>query len=439
MERAQVGPAGPDLAEIKSSALSKAHSAALERAAKASDEFRRAARALRDAKGNSLARSSWAVGAQIAYRTFSQVRRSRSVPAGFLILFVIPAALAIGYFTFIASSQYVSEARFAVRGGERIAADPIAAVTGLGSFTQVQDSLIVTNYLESQAVVEALEKEIDLRGLYARDDIDWLSRFSADDPIERLVRYWQKRIKISIEAPSGIITLRVSAFSPEDALHIASAAVELSERLVNLLSLRARQDAVAEAEVELARAEKRLRENRITMRNLRNEQATLDPWRTAEGLGTLIAELRLEKIRMEQELTAAHRSKVGDHAPQVQILRTRIEVIGEQIAGLEREVTSQGETQSNVLAGKITHFDQIELEKQIAEQQYTLAAANLERARVNAEEKKVYLATFVQPVPAHESTYPKRLLFSALAMGAAFLFYLAGMAGLGAVRRRLAI
>ena len=77
--------------------------------------------------------------------------------------------MAVVYFSLIASSHYTSEARFAVRGGARPPIDAISALTGLASFTQVQDSLIVVNYVKSQALVEALDRQLDLRAIFGRD------------------------------------------------------------------------------------------------------------------------------------------------------------------------------------------------------------------------------------------------------------------------------
>jgi capsular polysaccharide transport system permease protein len=438
MDQAQLNAEGIEVAEIKPGALAKAHAAALEKAASAAEQWRRSARSLRLVKGKRIARKNWAVGARIGYQTFAHARRSRSALAGFLILFVIPAIFSILYFSLIVSSEFTSEARFAVRGGERVSTDAISALTGLASFTQVQDSMIVANYVRSQAIVEALEKEIDLRAIYSKHSIDWLSRFNADKPIEAFVKYWLRRVKTSIESPSGIITVKISAFSPEDALKVADATVDLSERLVNGLSTRALNDAVTQAERELARAESRLSAARVALRDLRNSQATLDPRRTAEGIGKLVAELRLEKIHLEQDVAAAERGNIEASAPQVQIMRARLEVIGEQIASLEERVTSQDGAQTEALSGKITRFDELELERQIAEKQYTQAAAALERARVNAEGKRVYLATFVRPVLAYEPSYPHRFLFSLLGVGAAALLYVGGMAVFRAMRRKLA-
>src|ERR1700724_4066114 len=69
----------------KPGALAGIHAAALERAAKASEEFRRSARAVRLANA-SVSRTSWAITARIAYQTFSPIRRSRSALFGFPVL-----------------------------------------------------------------------------------------------------------------------------------------------------------------------------------------------------------------------------------------------------------------------------------------------------------------------------------------------------------------
>jgi capsular polysaccharide transport system permease protein len=382
------------------------------RAVAISDQLRNSARAVRSSKSKSL--TDWASAGPrvLAYRQFSFLSGGWPRLAGPILGFMLPAVLVIGYISFGMSTQYMSEARFAVRGGERVIADPIAAITGLSSFTQAQDSLIVVNYVKSRAIVEELDRTIDLRNMFSRRNIDWVSRFNAKAPIEDLVKYWRRKIKTSIESPSGIITIQVSAFSPEDALKVANAVVSSSEQLINSMSARARQDAMAEAESELARAEKRLGNVRSELHSLRNAQSTLDPHRTAEGINKLIGELRLERARLEEEANSAIRSQVNESAPQMQLLRTRIQVVGDQITDLERQLTSATETSATSVSGKITRFDELELERQIAEKQYTLAVTAFERARMNVQHQKVYLMTFVNPLLPQDAAWPKRFWLS---------------------------
>jgi capsular polysaccharide transport system permease protein len=420
----------------KTETIEQMRDRAWKRALTISDELRKSARLIRSVK--SKTGTDWTlIGDRLLnHRRFNTIPNSRLRWAPPALGFLVPVSLTLAYINLGMSDQYMSEARFAVRGGERVTVDPIASLTGLSSFTQGQDSLIVANYLRSQTIVEDLDHTIGLREMFSRHDIDWLSRFNRNKPIEDLVKYWRWKIKTHIEAPSGIITFQVTAFSPADSLKIANAVVASSEQLINAMSRRALRDAMEEADSELARSEKRLGEIREALHDLRNAQSTLDPRRTAEGINKLIGELRLERARLEEEANAARRSQVNESAPQIQLLRTRIQVVGDQIVDLERQLTSTTETAATPVSGKITRFDELELERQIAEKQYTLAVAAFERARVNAERQKVYLMTFVRPLLPQDVAWPKRFWLSLGAFTAVATLYWIGASATRALLRR---
>jgi capsular polysaccharide transport system permease protein len=412
-------------AEAETDPTRRAQRIAWKRGLAVSNELRKSARTLRATSARPA--PAWARISHRAldYRRFSRLgtRWPRLIRP--ICGFAIPALIVVGYIAFGISDQYTSEARLAVRGGEQISADPISALTGMASFTQAQDTLIVVNYVKSRAIVENLDRTIGLREMYAH--VDWLSRFHKADPIEDLVKYWRWKIKTNVESPSGIITIQVSAFSPQDALKLASAVVSASEQLVNSMSTRATGDAMEQAQNELTRAERRLGEVRVALQNLRNSQATLNPRRTAEGINKLIGELRLERARLEDDANSAKRSQVIEEAPQMQLLRIRIQVISDQIGELEHQLTSNVGPSAGTVSGKITRFDELELERQIAEKQYTLATEAFERARVNAERQKVYLTTFVVPLLPHDVSWPRhRLLLSILGLAAVASLYWLG-------------
>jgi len=413
-------------AEAETDPIKRAQRVAWKRGVAVSNELRKSARTLRATSVRPT--PAWARLSRHAldYRRFSNLGTRWPRLIGLVCGFVIPALIVIGYIAFGISNQYTSEARLAVRGGEQVSADPISALTGMASFTQAQDTLIIANYVKSRAIVEELDRSIGLREMYSR--VDWLSRFRTADPIEDLVKFWRWKIKTNVENPSGIITIQVSAFSPQDALKIANAVVSASEQLVNSMSTRATRDAMEQARSELGRAEQRLGEVRVAMQNLRNSQATLNPRRTAEGINKLIGELRLERARLEDDANSAKRSQVLEEAPQMQLLRIRIQVISDQIGELEHQLTSNADGPSSVaVSGKITRFDELELERQIAEKQHTLATESFERARVNAERQKVYLTTFVVPLLPHDVAWPRhRFLLSILGLAAVAALYWLG-------------
>ncbi|MBL7406495.1 capsule biosynthesis protein, partial [Escherichia coli] len=73
-----------------------------------------------------------------------------------------------------ASNQYVAEAQFAVRGN----VEPMENIS-LGQYTNLiqkhnsQDSFIVRDFINSQTLVEALEKSIGISKMFSRSEADF--------------------------------------------------------------------------------------------------------------------------------------------------------------------------------------------------------------------------------------------------------------------------
>jgi capsular polysaccharide transport system permease protein len=328
------------------------------------------------------------------------------VVISFFALVVIPILVAGFYLAFIASDQYVSEARFAVRGGDQSSLS-IAGLLGMTNSDQGQNSLILVNYLQSRGLAEQLDKSLGLRKMYARDGVDFLSRFNVDKPIEDLARYWRWHSSISMERISGVVTVAVRAFTPQDALAIANEVIVDSEKLVNDLSDRSRRDALRTAKTELERAETTLQDKVRGMRDLRNSDQLLDANITAEVMTKMLGELRLSRIKLEQEYSALMRSVKPD-SPNARVLNARITSLKSEIAKLEEQMTQPAGGKGAALSDAMSRFDREKLELDFAQKQYVAASAAYERARVEVESQQIYLATFLKPVLAQEPLYPKR-------------------------------
>jgi capsular polysaccharide transport system permease protein len=375
-----------------------------------SAELRRASREARigrDTTGG-VARAIGSVVPSLSLRA-----PARPLLAGFVAFVVIPSALVGGYYGLVASDVYEAEARFAVRMGAISGVDAFTSFAGLPSVNQVQDSLIVADFVESRAAVEALDREIGLRARFASEDIDPLSRLDADAPIEDVVAFWEDHVSVSIDSTSGIITVRVSAYTPDDAQEIAGALVRESEGLVNGIGARAREDLIVASERELEAVEARLGALRERLNALRAEQGIIDPQLSAQGLTALVTELRGEALKLDREIATTQRTVSAD-APQIDILRARLSAVEDQILDLEGELTTRRSGGRDSISGAMTRFDRLALERQFLEHQYTTAAASLEQARAAAARQQMYLATFVRPVRPDEPSGPPRLLYSSL-------------------------
>jgi len=381
------------------------------------ERIRQVSQALSDAARRSRmsarARNAYSGGGFQARRGARAVRWA--VLVSFFVMVAAPSLAGALYYGFVAADQFVSVADFTVSGGEAPAPDGLGALTGIPAVAVIQDTQIVVNYIHSRAAVDVLQKTADIKDVYANPKADRLVRFNPKKPIENFVKYWEGMSDASIKMPAGIVELRIRAFTPEDARRLAQATLDACEGLINDMNDRINRDAVANAEQELQRTANRLAAAQVALEKARNESGLLDATKSAEALNKLVTDTRASLLKMQEEYEAQLKS-VSDSAPQMRELKSRIDVTQAQIAEIDSKLTS---TQSRpgadaTIAGAMTTFGELDLERQIAERLYAGAAASLELVRINAERKMMYFKTFVSPVAAQEAQYPKRALYAFL-------------------------
>jgi len=339
---------------------------------------------------------------------------ARGVLAGFIVCVLLPAIVAGIYYFGIASRQYVSEVRFAVRASGN-AGNLLGGLGPFASSQRTEDALVIADYIRSRRLFEELDGELGLKRRYALPGADFLSRLDERDPIEDLVRYWRSKVDVKIDKNSGVVTVTARAFAADDALVIAQAIVARSEHLANELSERARRDAVRQSEGELQRAERGLQISIEDMRQTRNSQGVLDATKTAEAITKVITELRGRLLLLEGDYEL-QKPTVSVTAPQMKVLTSQIETLRRQIAALEQRIAgTQGPATLTDSQGQL---ERRAIERKIAEQQYALAVAEFERARLEQASKQVYLMVFVPPRLAEDALYPKRLLIWSLIVAA---------------------
>jgi capsular polysaccharide transport system permease protein len=361
-----------------------------------------------------------------------------AVLASFALIVLLPNLVAGTYLAFMASDQYASETRFAVRGGEPAALSALGGLVGTPSAQRVQDSLILSDYIQGRGMMEAVNGALNLRQMFSSEKIDFLSRFDPGESNEDLLRYWRRHVDAHIDSASGILTVVVRAFTPQDSLNITDKIVSESEALVNDLTQRSRRDALRQAKDELQRANENLQGKIVAMRDARNAEGILDSGKTSEVMTKMLGDLRLELAHLEQDYGAQRRT-VLPSSPQLRVLEARIGSMKDQIRQLESTMTGSGASATPALADAMSRLDRAKLEKNIAEKQYVAAVGAFERARIDLESQQVYLATFLKPVLAQEALYPKRFWLWSIVAFLSLLLWGGGVGIAVLVRNHVAI
>lgn len=345
--------------------------------------------------------------------------RHRLILLGFFLTVLLPSMVFSGYMFFWASDQYHSTTAFAVRSSKPVAATEILGMVmgSGGSESTTSNSYIVTDYIQSQAILKDLPEDIDLEAIFNRESSDFLFSMGSELPIEDRLNYWNDMVDVSFDATSSVIYVEVRSFRPEDSVSISEAVLERSEILVNKLSEANRRQTVRYAEEAVARAEARLKAIRKQMLAYRQETQEVDPEANAEIAAEMIAKLDQERAGREAE-KATLMGYLDENSP-------RIRMLDQQIASLEGEITSvrkrlgtggsaTGEAgdRRNNLSLRLADYSELAVEEEFAQQLYVTSLASLESARREADNKGLYLATFIHPTLSEDAQYPSRFLYS---------------------------
>jgi capsular polysaccharide transport system permease protein len=332
----------------------------------------------------------------------------------FVLSVVVPSLISVVYLAFIASDQYVAEARFAVLTIQtNVSSEKLTSAISSGIPTMAgQEAYIVASYIRSRAIIEDLSMQIDLRKIFRRPEADLWARLKRNATSEELIDYWNGMVTTYVDGPSGVVTVAARAFRPEDSVTLSRAIIQASEKLVNDVSSRARNDVMQRAEEEVRRYERAVRESLEDLRKYRDTEGFIDPVSAASSTSQLLMQAMSEKIRLQNDFFVSSKAMSTD-APTIQTLKSRLESVDAQIEQLKSKLTSNSPDGRSV-ADSLAKFEDLELKRTFAEKLYTIAQDALERARVRAEQKNIYLSVFVQPSLPQDASYPERTSYSLL-------------------------
>jgi capsular polysaccharide transport system permease protein len=349
----------------------------------------------------------------------------------FFMVVVLPAFVTLLYSALWASDVYVVESKMTVREAINPESNSAALNSGTtssllgslglsGSTGTAQDALIILDYVKSRAVIGDVGAREVMDSYYNRVEIDFLSRLGKRDDMESLWSYWRDHVTASVDTQSNILTLKVQAFTPEDAYKLSQAILDKSEALINQISARNRQDAMKRANEEVERSISQLADIRMQVLKFQKANNSLDPVETAKQITGLLSSLSIKRIELESELDAAKLSGVSNRASD-RFAKTQLEVLETQITNLKNLLT--GSDQPNNVSQQLKEFEILKLRQNFAEQVYTLARTSFEDARRKLEKQQLYVVVVVPPLLPQEALYPRPFVNTALVFFACFIIW----------------
>ncbi len=324
-----------------------------------------------------------------------------------LVCILLPVIFGAWFYTVVAANQYISEFKLSIRGPER--PGDAGHMGGAAIGPTIFDAFIVTELINSRQMVSDAGKDLDLRKVFASPNGDFFYRLKLPATQEDLVEHWKKVVTANFDMLTGIVTVNVRTFSPEESLAVARAIAKAADEAVFKMSERARQDLVRFADEDVKRAEAILDQKRIALRDYRIKEQIIDATRTAASSSDLLGTLRAQRSQILQEIASATSQGLNASAPQVQASRSRLTALEAEIARQGRTIgEGNGRSSSELSPTVLAQFDSLQADMQIAEKVYGASLENRQRAQAAADRRTSYVTLFVEPRLPDASMFPKR-------------------------------
>lgn len=324
----------------------------------------------------------------------------------FVLIVVVPTALALIYTLRNESPIYLSETRFAIeesQSGGVGGIDGVMASIGLSS-GEPKSIYSLRHYLQSGDAIGQLESTVGFARHYEAPAGDWLTRLHKNPTPDETLSYYRRMVEPRISTTENIITLEVRAFDPQSAHDIAAGLLKQSEEFVNLINTRSLQDQLQFYVAEKDKAEKRLIDARSAVTKWRNQNRLVDPMAEVELVQGIIAELEKQRSETQADMVELEQS-LGRERQEARIrtLKLRQEELESQISEARARLADGTRNSS---AQKIDIYERLQAEVELAQENLKLSMASVEAARQVMLKQQRYLLTITSPSRPSEPVFP---------------------------------
>ena len=317
-----------------------------------------------------------------------------------------------GYWLLVAADRYVSEARVTLSRADLSSGQAMDFASLLSGATgnNRADQLLLRDHLRSLDILQTLESELQLRAHYSSHG-DWFSRLrEAEAPIERLHRYFKRRVSIELDEFAGVLVIRAQAYTPDMAQAIASRLLAEGERHMNAMGHELAQEQVRFLEAQVTELNERAQASRAALLAFQNRMGLVSPQATAENFAAIVARLEGQLAELQIRRTSLESFLQPQSAPLVEV--------NSQIAAVERQLARErarlAAPQGGTLNTTVEAFQRLQFEAEFAQNVLTTALTSLERGRVDAARTLKKVQVLQAPNLPEYPLQPRRLYNTAV-------------------------
>lgn len=338
---------------------------------------------------------------------------------------LLPCLLTALYVFLFAVPMYLSETRFAVRGGDGQAGAMPGNVISAGNPGMAMgifvDGYAVRDYLKSRDALAVLTEKLDFAALMAKGNSDPVLGLPSKPGPDALFAVYKSMVQPRYNMIEQIVVVDVFAFAPQDTVAIANVLLAISDTFVDQLNRKGLEDAVRVAQDEATAAERKAIEARAAMARWRSENENIDPTGDVAMMNTLVTQLEQQLVTAEADLTLIRSLGDANHP--------RRRVAEQQVASIKAKIDSTRKRlvgSSSLTTSLIAQFEGIKAAREFAEQNLLQSRQTLEQARTTLMRQQRYVSVIAKPKEQETPSYPDKsfMLGASLLLGLTVTFFL---------------
>ena len=322
-----------------------------------------------------------------------------------IFFFLIFLTLII-YYLGIKSELYESKTALLVRSLNDTPTSSNIGLTllGMGGSSQLQDSMIVKEYLQSLDMYKQVDAKFHLTKHYKSDAIDFVERLPQDATTEDVLETYNKHLVIFYDEKSGILHISFLHVDPKKAQEILKFLVAKVDYQINEFNRRKAKKQLKFVEEEFQKAKKQLDEAIKKIEVYQNKHLLLDPTAEATSKSSIIAELEASLAQKELEYATKKRYLNDDNFELIS-LKNQIREIKRSIENAKKNLTGGKEGRLNRI---VFVYQQLKMQLEFATEVYKNALLQLETTKIEVAKNDKTLSIVSKPNLPDGYKYPDK-------------------------------
>ncbi|MEA3228916.1 MAG: hypothetical protein U9P38_07585, partial [Campylobacterota bacterium] len=311
------------------------------------------------------------------------------------IFFISIFIVAFAYTIFLKTELYESKTALIVR--DLSAPAPSAnlglSMLGMGSNSQLQDSMVVQEYLLSLDTFLLLDKEFGLIKHYKSENLDCIERLALDATMEESLEFYRQRILINYDEISGILHISYMHTTPQTAQNILNFMIKHVEYALNEFNRKKAKKQLSFMESEHDKKLKKVNESSALLEVYQNENLLLDPTLNASSSSTIIASLEstLTQKRIEYKTKSNYLNRENY---ELLALEAEIKEIVSSLAHSKKSLTGDTKDSLNKI---LFEYEKLKMQLEFDTDIYKNVLIQLETVKLDALKEAKTLSIVSKP------------------------------------------